>query len=67
MGFDPILIKLGCEVCIMIELCFPENGRAAPIMGGAMPKKQCFKGVAGFKLHLLRGGLSNLAGVSVFG
>ena len=44
VGFDPILIKFGWEVCIMIELCFPENGRAAPSMGGAMPKKHVFRG-----------------------
>ena len=50
VGFDPILIKLGCEVCIMIELCFPENGCAAPIMGGATPKKHVFLGGSRFQV-----------------
>ena len=45
VGFDPILIKFWWEVYILIQLCFPENGRGAPIMGGATPKKTCvFRG-----------------------
>ena len=44
VGFDPILIKFWWEVYIMIWLCFPENGRGAPIMGGATPKKRVFRG-----------------------
>ena len=33
----------------MIWLCFPENGRGAPIMGGATPKKHVFLGGSQFK------------------
>ena len=38
-----------------------------PLWAEPRPKNMCFSRVADFKLHLLREGLSNLAGVSVFG
>ena len=42
----------------MILLCFPENGRGAPIMGGAMPKKHvtatlCDRGNTAAAIELL--------------
>ena len=50
VGFDPILIKFWWEVYIMIWVCFPENGRGAPIMGGATPKKHVFLGGSRFQV-----------------
>ena len=63
VGFDPILIKFGWEVYIVIELCFPENGHAAPIMGGATPQQHVFLGGSRFQVTSFPRGLSNLAGV----
>ena len=67
MGFDPILIKLWWEVYIMIALCFPENGRGAPIMGGATPKNHVFLGGSPFQVtSSLRGFVESGKGFGIW-